>query len=208
MPEDAAFGSYFGDFMEDRMVQPTLLGSVPGATPSFLRAGELQKPGRARSQKFAPSFSRLRSLFSAEPDESEEFLETQEAKHDPLVELATLIEPDGGMPGKTLAERALRTLLTLLCFQTEERISQRGTFKKHLAKMQAFMQGIDLERIPDVYRRGLELGLQFTANPDFSWGEWLDVAERLAQDRKMDERQLEPLLDAVLDSQAISGRGV
>ena len=207
MPEDVAFGNYFGDFAEDWRVLSKRIGSVPTATLGLVSAGEFRAPAQARSLKFTPTLSKVREFFSAGPESSEE-LEMQAITQDPLVELAALVEPDGGMPGASLVERALRTLLTLLCFRAEERARQRSIFKRHAKKMTAFMKSLDLDRISDVQQSRITLGLQLAEDPLFEWNDWLDAAKQLAGKKKLKESQLEQLLAGVIDSHAISSKGV
>ncbi len=61
------------------------------------------------------------------------------AEQDPLTEIASLMEPDGGMPGSDDSDRLLRTLLALLAFASEEQWPSSGPYRVHLERMLKFV---------------------------------------------------------------------
>ena len=58
---------------------------------------------------------------------------------DPLFELATMLEPDGGMPGADLSERAARTIAAVLAFVAAGHTLGTGAFRSHLARLVAYL---------------------------------------------------------------------
>jgi hypothetical protein len=59
---------------------------------------------------------------------------------DPLMDLAALLEPDGGMPGQDETERILKTLLALLAFAAEGHSASSGPFRAHMRRMLEFTE--------------------------------------------------------------------
>lgn len=64
----------------------------------------------------------------------------------PLLDLASSLEPDGGMPGKDEEERVLATVLALLQFLAAGHSAKTGSFRAHVARMAGFL-GSELERL-------------------------------------------------------------
>jgi len=58
----------------------------------------------------------------------------------PLVDLAALLEADGGMPGSDESERILKTLLALLAFAAEGHTFSSGPFRLHMKRMLEFVE--------------------------------------------------------------------
>jgi len=69
--------------------------------------------------------------------------------------LATRIEPDGGMPGKTDEERVLASILTMLRFLAEGHSLRSGTFRKHVQRLVKFLEDGKLQN--DVVREIVKL---------------------------------------------------
>jgi Ca-activated chloride channel family protein len=60
---------------------------------------------------------------------------------DGLLKLASSLEPDGGLPGKTEEERAQATVLALLLFLAEGHSAKAGAFRAHVKRMIKFLEG-------------------------------------------------------------------
>jgi len=69
-----------------------------------------------------------------------------------LVDLAALLEPDGGMPGDTPEERLLASLLALLAFHGEGHIPDHGPFALHMKRLVAYLKQADLSPLNDDQR--------------------------------------------------------
>jgi hypothetical protein len=61
------------------------------------------------------------------------------AGEDLLMELAALIEPDGGMPGKDDDQRLIASLLALLCFATNGHTPASGSYRRHVKRLGEFI---------------------------------------------------------------------
>lgn len=59
---------------------------------------------------------------------------------DELMDLATLLDPDGGMPGDSTEERILNTLLAMLALAATGSTPGSGAFRSHLKRMLAFLE--------------------------------------------------------------------
>ena len=76
------------------------------------------------------------------------FMPSESPKDDPgdhLLQLASSIEPDGGMPGNNEEERVLATILALLQFMAEGHSVKQGAFRAHVGKIVAFLES-ELQR--------------------------------------------------------------
>ncbi len=56
------------------------------------------------------------------------------------IELASRIEPDGGMPGKSIAQRIERTIAAILFFEREGSREKTGPFRAHVGRLYAFLR--------------------------------------------------------------------
>ncbi len=56
------------------------------------------------------------------------------------IELASLIEPDGGMPGKSIDQRIERTIAAVLFFEREGSTEKSGPFRAHVKRLYAFLR--------------------------------------------------------------------
>lgn len=66
---------------------------------------------------------------------------------DALIDLAALLEPDGGMPGDDWEERLLASLLALLAFHAEGHTLDRGPFAPHMNRLAAFLKQAGLSSL-------------------------------------------------------------
>ena len=56
------------------------------------------------------------------------------------MDLASALEPDGGMPGKDAESRAAATLAALLAFVSQGHTPTSGAFRSHVARLIKFLQ--------------------------------------------------------------------
>ena len=59
---------------------------------------------------------------------------------DRLVDIASMLEPDGGMPGEDLERRLLLTALTILAFASAGHTDKTGPFRRHVKRMLKFLK--------------------------------------------------------------------
>jgi Ca-activated chloride channel homolog len=72
----------------------------------------------------------------------------QTSDTDALVELAGRLEPDGGMPGKTVEERVARSAVAYLAFVSRGHTERAGTFRMHVRRLLVFLhsaEGLSVE---------------------------------------------------------------
>jgi hypothetical protein len=63
-----------------------------------------------------------------------------ETNEDILLDLASRIAPDGGMPGKDRESRAIATVIALLAFLSLGHTPRGGTFRSHAARLVSFLK--------------------------------------------------------------------
>jgi Ca-activated chloride channel family protein len=192
MPEDVAFESYFN--VHGELAAEDVLGDFM----SLARKGTVAAPADLRSPAARPMFLRLRSLLDSSPSILRRVApEAPGEETDLLVELAALIEPDGGMPGDSMEERVQRSLLALLCFRSQE--NTRGvTFKKHMERLLKFIQGIDRGRLSETVCGYIDRSLELLESSDFGWKQWAEVAEKLTQEKALKQTELARLLTQII----------
>jgi len=95
--------------------------------------------------------------------------------HD-LVDLAAMLEPDGGMPGSKPEIRAARTAAAILAFVAEGHTAKTGAFRGHVARLVGFLKSLKPTSVNEatLVTRVLDVALSGQAVA----GEWLAVALR------------------------------
>ena len=151
MPEDVEFDSYFA--ARAICARPrgfrSLRPARPAALPSF------------RSRAFQPEYHFIHAAMKASLD--------------PLLELALAIEPDGGMPGADDEERALASLLALLCFLAVGSTESSGIFRPYVRRLVSFLENVSLdERQRRIADGVIELARRGGSLP----GNWWDLLKQ------------------------------
>jgi hypothetical protein len=70
---------------------------------------------------------------------------TIESPADPgevLLDLASRMDSDGGMPGKSTESRAIATVIALLAFLSQGHTPTGGTFRSHVARLTSFLKSL------------------------------------------------------------------
>ena len=127
MPQDTDFESYFAP-LDPQSARPEL----PCEDMHF------DMPVFSSRDVMARSIPRLTRKLAGAKDE--------------LVELAALLEPDGGMPGIDPEERILASLLALLVFHMEDHSRRRGPFARHMTRLLAWLKQADLSTLSEEQR--------------------------------------------------------
>ncbi|HDS29750.1 MAG TPA: VWA domain-containing protein [Firmicutes bacterium] len=79
------------------------------------------------------------------------------SQDDILVELAMLIQPDGGMDGDTFENRCARSVIALLAFFEHGSTEKSGAFKSHIKRLIKFLENqgnLDVQYALEFYRAG------------------------------------------------------
>jgi hypothetical protein len=61
---------------------------------------------------------------------------------DSLLELASKLDSDGGMPGKSIEDRAVASVVALLAFAANEHSHSRGVFRGHVIRLLRFLESL------------------------------------------------------------------
>jgi Ca-activated chloride channel family protein len=104
-----------------------------------------------------------------------------------LLELATALEPDGGMPGKTDAVRAARTVAAILAFAGEGHTLTSGAFRLHVRRLVEYLKSL---KPTDSEARLIEVALEAAATGKAREASWL----ALARDPATQWQQIEAVL--------------
>lgn len=93
-----------------------------------------------------------------------------------LVDLAAMLEPDGGMPGGNDEVRAARTVAAVLAFVAEGHTLTRGAFRLHVQRLVAFLQSLAVTKV--IAKRWIERAIVAASTGSAPAGEWLALACR------------------------------
>jgi hypothetical protein len=97
-----------------------------------------------------------------------------ETVEDTLLDLASRIAPDGGMPGKDRESRAISTVIALLAFLSLGHTPRDGAFRSHAARLVSFLKlmgGLSSDQ-QEIVAAVIELARQGKAPA----GEWITIA--------------------------------
>jgi hypothetical protein len=162
MPQDTDFAS---SFMAQAPMQSALLAMMPASPPVAAPAGGR---GLLRRAKFS---------ISADGEQSAPPPPAPTAD-DLLLALASMILPDGGMPGKSESERAAATFIALACFAAEGHTEKRGAFRSHVKRLVRYLKGL---RKPEV-----DAALARLDRIDVQLEIWRDMGESLVSGGRVD----------------------
>ena len=114
-----------------------------------------------------------------------------ETAEDILLELASRMESDGGMPGKDRELRVSATVVALLAFLSQGHTHTRGAFRSHVARLELFLQSLTglSSRLQQVVAAIIELAREGTAPA----GDWITLARTSGNHLKEVERRLNAL---------------
>ena len=162
MPQDVKLDAY----------APSSLNAMfPSAPTEFDFAALMPSipapPQAARPTTNPPSGRRLlgswRELFQQSHVESTD---------DRLMNLASQLEPDGGMPGQNVLERAARSVAALLAFVAAGHTLTTGAFRSHVARLVEYLKPV--REVPN--RSIIDLAIQAADTGKVPSGEWLELA--------------------------------
>jgi hypothetical protein len=191
MPQDTQFSSHF---LDQRLMAalPTLTAS-PATPPVSMKKFSLADSGdfldSGTHVKSPPSAGRWRNfLFRRGPvgERSGNAVRPAPTPEEKLLELASQMDPDGGMPGKNREARANATVLALLAFSSNGHTPTRGAFRSHVTRLVSFLQSLtglagDQQAIVDAV---IEMAAKGTAPA----GEWITLAHTSGMHWKEVER--------------------
>lgn len=129
--QDTVFGAYF--------LNQTFAGIA--RTAHFRLAGT--EPS-ARMMKCRDLFKALKRVGNPSDERSVPTSKARSAETDEetLLDLASHMDPDGGMPGENAELRASATVIALLAFLSQGHTPTRGAFRSHVARLVSFLKSL------------------------------------------------------------------
>jgi Ca-activated chloride channel family protein len=97
---------------------------------------------------------------------------------DSLMDLASQLEPDGGMPGENASERAARSVAVLLAFVSAGHTLTTGAFRSHVARLVEFLKSTKTSD-----RTTIDLALAAARSGKVPPGDWQAIAVAHAPQR-------------------------
>jgi hypothetical protein len=127
--------------------------------------------GAASVGLFQRLFSRQKLAVEVSSDTARPAATTE----DILLDLASRMDSDGGMPGKNREARASATVIALLAFLSQGHTPMRGAFRTHVARLVSFLksQTCFSSHQQQIVTAVIELARKGTAPA----GEWITLAQ-------------------------------
>jgi len=166
MPQDTRFSSYFGQRLSATGAALPAAAPLLHASLNFSVVAEASIPAQPAGVSFK------RALFSRSPQQPTESVTAQAG--DALMDLAALLEPDGGMPGDSPEVRAARSIAAVLAFVAEGHTLTAGAFRLHLARLVGFLKSLAIPS--DKQARLIERAIDAASSGRAQDGEWLALA--------------------------------
>jgi len=185
MPEDTAFAAYFaasqGPGMFTRMMGPA---APPVGAPmmhSMLVAPSAMPPspaeargGPMEARGIAKKLGRVRKALFSQPEASSAVPEPPSTIEDELMELAAMLEPDGGMPGRDSSTRAARSAAAVFAFAAAGHTLTGGAFRSHVARLIEFLKSVT--GLPASEQKLVDQAIEASATGRAPTGDWLRKA--------------------------------
>jgi hypothetical protein len=105
---------------------------------------------------------------------------TAPAEDDLLMDLASQLEPDGGMPGRSDSERAARSIAALLAFLAAGHSERSGAFRSHVKRLAAYLRSAT--GLPGTERSLADCAVALAGGGNVPDADWLAVARAHAID--------------------------
>jgi len=173
MPQDVSFDSYFAGTPGSGNTLMTMQPAM-AAMPSPPAAKRMFRPLAGLDMLF----SRVRL-----PQEPE-----AEQGGDPLMNLASELEPDGGMPGESASVRASRSVVALLAFVAAGHTLTVGAFRAHVTRLVVFLGA--LGGVSGRQRELIDRAMEAASSGNAPDGDWLALARASGAQWKRIEQAL------------------
>jgi Ca-activated chloride channel family protein len=183
LPQDMRFEGVFPSTamtlsLSARQLPGPRMGSSRGLIPKLLeRVRSVSLPSAPSMMSDFADGSFLEAKITAPSEEpSSEF--------DELLDLSIKLEADGGMPGKSVRDRTLCTLLTTLAFLTGGHDTQSGALREHVKRMLHYLE----KTLPDgLSERELAIAARVVEAVKAGKaikGDWLKLAREVTSGKK------------------------
>jgi hypothetical protein len=186
MAQDTAFGAYFP---KPGFQVAHLAASAPLATKVPMLSASLNYAAAQDFQGFLgaadacsappedmPSFSRSPGRFARLKNLMKGTAEARPAEtaEDVLLDLASRMESDGGMPGKDRESRAIATVIAVLAFLSQGHSPAGGAFRSHVSRLVSFLKS--LTSLSSRQQRVVGAVIELARRGSAPAGEWITLA--------------------------------
>ena len=198
MAQDTTFDSYFANCTFTSAFSAVSPGAAPfPASASMTETALFQADISTLAAPFseaaaAPPARRRWSLFSkGEAADRRDAVPPVKTAEDILLDLASGMEPDGGMPGNNRESRVSATIVALLAFLSQGHTPTCGAFRSHVARLESFLQSLTglSSHLQQVVSAVTELARKGTAPA----GDWITLARTPGNHLNEVERRLNAL---------------
>ncbi len=136
-------------------------------------------------------------MFSLDTKETSAKIRTRDnGTEDFLLDLASAIESDGGMPGKNIEERVLLSILALLCFLEKGHSSRAGTFRVHVQRLISFLESELVKSLSSEQQISVDRMIKLARSRKTIRGDWHRLAAKPLRDHSA--KELWAKIDAAL----------
>jgi len=176
MPQDTAFGAYFGSRMRTSLA---LFGApmsqpIPPPVPTVAAMGQLEARAPLAARSAPGLFEKLFSRRKTAVEASHGIPRPAETAEDILLDLASRMDSDGGMPGKDTDARAGAAVIALLAFVSLGHTLTDGAFRTHVARLVSFLSA--LIGVSSGRQQIVAAVLELVRNGETPSGDWLALA--------------------------------
>jgi len=180
MPQDTHFGAYFG--YNDIASALFSSGSLPAA-PTQTRVGGYFRPRGASVDAgehldlaglLTPVAASFKNIFAQRSERPKAAASQPPAADDVLLDLASRIDSDGGMPGKDSDSRAIATIVALLAFLSRGHTAREGAFRSHVARLELFL--LSCAGLPAEHQRIVAGVMERARKGKPPAGDWIAIA--------------------------------
>jgi Ca-activated chloride channel family protein len=204
MPQDMYVADFFA---AARPMASMAVGPLDQmVTGSFVRS-------RKSSQHGMPfKAGMLKRLFGG--DAREGFMGSSEAQasadtlpaEDLLVSLSGMLEPDGGMPGKSLERRVTHSLVALLFFCENNNTQASGIFRMHVEKLLLFLSPERTSQLGKKQDAATRRILELLRSGQTIHGPWDQFVRRLVQSKTLELPEVWAKLDLAIEVAEVLAR--
>jgi hypothetical protein len=114
--------------------------------------------------------------------------EAPQSTDDLLMVLAGMLEPDGGMPGKTEEIRIANSTAALVFFVAQGNTQNSGPFRVHVDKLLRFLNSDRLQKLNAADLKLINSLLQAIAKGHAPKGNWESHASKIAKQQEVDRK--------------------
>jgi Ca-activated chloride channel family protein len=174
MPQDTRFGAYF--HAPVTMAAPT--GAPMAARYAIMSPGTMPAPPAPTASAgggLSGLFSKVRMASARRPGLPPPPPPPPHNSDDSLLELASALDSDGGLPGSSLEARAAASAVALLAFLANGHTPSSGAFRSHVARLVQFLGS--LTALDSEKRQLVERALTVARQGQAVSGDWLRLAQ-------------------------------